>query len=206
MRFIFSVDLVLGGLLRSRGTRRVADGPYQLDRGGSIAGTSPSNGGRPSVVAAPVGYALLFCAVLTPSCAQMPAADASRSRFGVITSEGVTSVTVGGSAKGFTNTNLAGLIRAGLAEAYSIQCEAPQNMAAAGPQMVWHVTNIGVKPTAIISVYVVKDGKVVKSAYTNVAAPGANPNAVFMYDVLRLAQTVLQPNSRPPSLSQIGCS
>jgi hypothetical protein len=199
MRFIFS------RLLRGRRTRWVADGPHQLDREGSIARTAPSNGGRPSVVTAAFGYALLFCAVLTPSCAQMPAADASRSRFGVITSEGVISATVGGSATGFTNTNLTGLIRAGLAEAYSIQCEVPPKMAAAGPQMVWHVTSIGIKPTAIISVDVVKDGKIVKSAYTNVAAPGSNPNAVFMYDVRRLAQRVLPPNSSPPS-SQIGCS
>jgi hypothetical protein len=128
------------------------------------------------------------------------------SRFNVITSEGIVSAIVIGSAKGFTNAALTRLIRAGVSETYDVHCTRPSDPAVAEREMFWHVNNDGRKPTAIITVHLVHDGKLVSSAYSNVAAPGSNPNAVFMYDVSRLAQRVLPPASRPLGSVRIGCS
>lgn len=151
-------------------------------------------------------WALFICAgLIVASCMRPGVSDDSRDRFGIITSEGTVLAIVQGSAIGFTNADLTRLIWSGVAEAYPIQCEVPSELAAAGRQIFWNVINDGRKPTAVISVRVVQDGKIVRSAFNHVAAPGSSPDAVFMYDVSHLARRVLPPAARPLASPPNGC-
>jgi hypothetical protein len=113
--------------------------------------------------------------------------------FAIITSEGIVLVTVEGGATGFTNADLTRLIRKSLAETYPVQCNTRLDSSTVARQMVWHVANLGWWPTAMISVKVIEDEKKAKSGFDRIAVPGVNPDAVFLYDVSRLAQRILPP-------------
>jgi len=101
--------------------------------------------------------------------------------------------TVKGTATGFTNGDLTRLIRAGVAETYSIQCDVPWDIAATARQIFWQVSSSVRRPTATISVKVVQGGKTVNSTFTNVAGPDANPYVIFMNEISRLAHEMLPP-------------
>jgi hypothetical protein len=114
-------------------------------------------------------------------------------------------VIVNGFATGFTNHDLTRLIRAGVAETYSVVCGTSSDSAAAERQMVWHVVNDGRKPTAVVTVHIVQGGEIIRSAFANVAAPDSNPDAVFKYDVAHLAGRVL-PAGGTVETRPIGCT
>ena len=130
---------------------------------------------------------LPFCLALVASCAR---ADVS-GNFGVATPNGVVVSGIRGMAKGFTNAELTRLIQAGLAEAYPIRCDVPSMRSAPVLQMIWNVRNENRKPTAIVSVSVIRSGNLVDFAYSNVPAPDAFPPGLFRYEVSNLARRVL---------------
>jgi hypothetical protein len=132
-------------------------------------------------------------AILLVSCAVPVSRHGSCNKFAIITSEGIVLATVDGMATGFTNADLARLIRAGVAESYSIQSNVLRQVVMPRRQIFWHVTSRVRYPTAVISVRFVEDGKTVKSAFADTAAPGTNPNLIFMSEVARLARKVLPP-------------
>ncbi|WP_158922297.1 hypothetical protein [Acidisphaera sp. S103] len=109
---------------------------------------------------------------------------------------------VQGMAKGYTNTELTRLIRAGVAESYPTRCDVSPTFAVSAPQMIWRVVNDGRKPTAIVSVRVVHNGNLVRSAFANAPAPDAFPDAVFRFQVANLARRVLKP---PTSGTALHC-
>jgi hypothetical protein len=147
---------------------------------------------------------LLLCTLLLTSCEKPDKQDASLDRFRIITDEGPVLAIVNGSATGFTNHDLTQLIRAGVAEAYSILCDVSPDPAAER-QMVWHVVNDGRKPTAVVPVHIVQSGQIVRSAFASVAAPDSNPDAIFKYDVAHLARRVL-PAGAPVETRPTGCT
>jgi hypothetical protein len=101
-------------------------------------------------------------------------------------------------ATGLTNADLTRLIRAGVAEKYSVRCTTPSDFPPAARRLVWRVTAGGRQPRAVISVQSVQGGEIVKSAFITSAAPGANPDAVFIYAVARLTQRILPPATASP--------
>jgi len=153
-----------------------------------------------SLIVRTARWTLLLSSILAASCAGPETAGDSRSQFGIVTSDATVLANVEGSATGFTNTELTDLIRKGVGKAYVIQCDVSSDPATSGPRMVWHVINEGTEPTAVISVHLVRDGKITRSAFTDASAPGSSPDAVFMDTISQLAQRVLPPaaeHSRP---------
>jgi hypothetical protein len=136
---------------------------------------------------------LLWCLITSICGASSVAADMSRGRFMVATSDGAVAVIVEGMATGVTNSALTRLIRAGVAGAYFTYCAAAPDLAAARQKIHWHVISDGRKATALISVDLVQDGKASKAIYSHVAAPGANPPGVFEHEVRLLARQILPP-------------
>jgi hypothetical protein len=122
--------------------------------------------------------------------------------FTVSASEGIVLVQVDGFAVGLTNTELTRLIRNGLATVYPVQCDAPTDVASNVTQMVWHVINHARKPTALVTVNIIRNGGIIRSKFANVAAPGTMPAAVFRREVSELAYRVMPPatNAADPRL------
>jgi hypothetical protein len=142
---------------------------------------------------------LVWSAFLLASCATAANINGAGNRFGIITSEGIVLATVSGMATGLTNADLTRLIRAGVAETYSIQCDVPRHMPRSTRQIFWHVTS-GIRyPTAVISIRLVEDSKTVRSFFADVAAPETSPSLIFMNEVSRLSRRVLP----PPILSAV---
>jgi hypothetical protein len=157
----------------------------------------------PPIVTA-MRWTLLVASIFVASCAELRNANDSQGQFGIVTSEGTVLATVDGSATGYTHNELTQLIRKGVAETYGIQRAVVPGTLTSGARMIWHVTNDEREPTAIISVDFIRDGKITRSAFTNAAAPGSEPDAVFMGAVSQLAENVLPPANRQPGSSSIG--
>jgi hypothetical protein len=151
-------------------------------------------------------WTLLVVLIFVASCAGLRNANDSQDQFGIVTSEGTVLATVEGSATGYTDTELTKLIRNGVAETYGIQRKVASGTLTSGPRMIWHVINNEREPTAIISVDLIRGGKITRSAFTNAVAPGSEPSGVFMGTVSQLAQNVLPPATRQPGPSSIGSS
>jgi hypothetical protein len=182
--------------------RKVSDAKCSNAR---AAAREPSSGnGRSSFQTVAVRNLLLLFTLLMTSCASAGLPGAPLDRFEIVTEEGTVLAIVKGSATGFANSDLTRLIRKGVAETYSIKCDLPSDLAATNRRMFWHVNNYVRKPIAIISVDVVQGHEIINRAYTSVAAPGSNPDAVFMSDVSRLARRVLPATKPNPSRSS-GC-
>jgi hypothetical protein len=152
-------------------------------------------------IAATVRWTLLFSSIFVASCTGPGVANNSPGQFGIVTSEGMVLANVEGSATGYTNTELTNLISRGVAESYVVKSEVPSKPATSGVRMFWHVINNGREPTAVVTVHLVRSGKIIRSAFTDAAAPDSNPDAVFMATVSQLAQRVL-----PLASGQIGPS
>lgn len=155
-----------------------------------------------SFIAATARCTILLCSVLVASCARPGTPNDSQAQFGIITSEGRVLANVEGSATGFTNTELTHLIRTGVSEVYAIDSDVSSDAATAGRRMFWHVINDGRKPTAVISVHLVQDGKIARSAYADAAAPDSDSDEEFMYVVSHLAREVLPPAAQTLVSSQ----
>jgi hypothetical protein len=144
-----------------------------------------------------IGRVISRCTVLSlcslASCARSEGIGPARNLFTASTSEGTVLVRVEGLATGFTNSELTRLIRSGLTRIYPIQCDAPSDISMSVPRMVWHVINDGRRPTAMVTVRIIENGRIVRSGFTTVSAPGANPDAVFMREFSDLAYGVMPP-------------
>jgi len=70
--------------------------------------------------------------------------------------------------------------------------------------MVWHVVNDGRMPTVVITVHLVQDGKITRTAFTRAAAPDANPEWDFIAAVSQLTLEVLPPLATNAVLSRTG--
>jgi len=149
-------------------------------------------------------HALLSGLVMVAACAGEAGCGGAPDRFAVSTPDGVVLASVEGASTGFTNAELTRLVRAGVAEAYPVQCSVPAVLAAEAPLMVWRVVDKDRQPTAIVSVKLIRNGTVVRSAFDNVLAPDTNPGSVFMRTVSDLARRVLPPATSPPPMPE-GC-
>jgi hypothetical protein len=138
-------------------------------------------------------WTLLLASIFVASCTGLRDTNDSQCQFGILTSEGTVLATVEGSATGYTQTELTKLISNGVAETYGIQRTVASGRLTSGPRMIWHVINNEREPTAIISVDFIRNGKITRSAFTSAAAPGSEPDAVFMGAVSQLAENVLSP-------------
>jgi hypothetical protein len=144
----------------------------------------------------PFGYLLLGAAMFVASCTNARSTTAAPGQFGVNTTDGVVTARVDGFATGVTNQDLTRLVLAGVGESYTVDCHLLPNTSPDTTQMVWRVTNNGRKPTAIVSVELIQNGRTVRSAFADAAAPAANPDAVFVHQVATLARRVLpQPST-----------
>jgi hypothetical protein len=146
------------------------------------------------------GRASLSGLVSMAVCAGVAGCGGTPDRFAVSTPDGVVLASVEGASTGFTNTELTRLVRAGVAEAYPVQCHAPSWLGAGAPLMVWQVVDKDRQPTAIVSVRLIRNGTVVRSSFDNVVVPDANPGSVFMRTVSDLARRVLPPATSPPTM------
>jgi hypothetical protein len=144
--------------------------------------------------------ALLSGLVMAAVCAEAAGCGEAPNRFAVSTPDGLVLASVEGASTGFTNAELTRLVRGGIAEAYPVQCNAPSVLTAGAPLMVWQVVDKDRQPTAIVSVKLIRNGTVVRSAFDNVLAPDANPGSVFMRTVSDLARRVLPPATSPTAM------
>ncbi len=157
-----------------------------------------------SSVAASARWALLACLVLTTSCASPGAADDPRYQFGIVTIDGTVLEYVEGSVTGYTNAELTDFVRKGVGEAYVVRRGVSLNATPTGRQMVWHVINDGRKPTVVITVHLVRDGKIIRTAFTGAPAPDASPEGYFIAAISQLTQEVLPPLATNPVSSRNG--
>jgi hypothetical protein len=127
------------------------------------------------------------------ACTNPERGDGAGNLFTAGTSEGTIMVRVEGFTKGFTNTELTRLIRDGLAKTYPIQRDVPPDIASNVPRMVWHVNNDERNATAVVTVRIIQNGRVVRSDFAKTPAPNACPPAVFMHEVSELARNVIPP-------------
>jgi hypothetical protein len=74
------------------------------------------------------------------------------------------------------------------------------------PKMVWHVIKDGRKPTTMVTVRIIRDGRIVRSNFANVSAPHANPDAVFMREVAELAYRLISPPASVANHDQSGAT
>jgi hypothetical protein len=118
-----------------------------------------------------------------------------------MTSKGVVLAIVEGSVAGVTNSDLTHLIRAGVAETYSIQCVAPSGVTPNDVRMYWYLVDNRQTGTALVKVHIEQDGKIIRSEFTNVTAPGIDPDVMFMDNISRFAQGVLPPPYKPVAAS-----
>jgi hypothetical protein len=123
-----------------------------------------------------------------------------------MTSQGVVLAIVEGSVAGVTNSDLTHLIRAGVAETYSVQCAVPSGMAPNNPRMYWYLVENRQTGTALVKVHIKQDNKVIRSEFTHVTVPGTDPDVMFMDNISRFAQGVLPPPGKPAAASgQMNC-
>jgi hypothetical protein len=141
------------------------------------------------------GGALFFLFVLLASCSEVETIDGRRDTFAIATSKGIVEAVVEEQG-GFEGA--ARLIRAGIAEAYAVECGPTDNAMPTTRHVIWAVARGGLRPTAMISVRVLNAGKIENAASASVAAPGAVPDAVFMAEVVHLALRVLPPPAKAP--------
>ena len=148
---------------------------------------------------------LLSCLVLVVSCAGPNVSDDVQNPFGIYTADGLVLCDIENMAKGVTHTELTRLIRAGVSEAYPVECGVPPGTTAETEHMVWRVTNNGRKATAVVHVVLIRDGHVIRSAFADLGAPGANPDRSITYEISHLAQRVLAAGPRPTAQSPTRC-
>jgi hypothetical protein len=157
---------------------------------------------RKSPTAAPaIHWCLVLVLYLLAACTGPQGAGKADNLFTANASEGDVLVRVDGMARGFTNSELTRLIKRGMAGSYPIQCHEASDNALDTPKMVWHVINDRRKPTAVVTVKVIESSGIVRSKFANIAAPGVNPDAVFMRDVADLAYRIMPP--APDAVDQI---
>ena len=68
--------------------------------------------------------------------------------------------------------------------------------------MYWYLISDRRKGTALIKVRITRDGKVIRSEFTNAAAPGVDPD--MMDDISRFVRRVLPPPAKPVASLQMG--
>jgi hypothetical protein len=139
------------------------------------------------------GYLLVSSLSLLAACTGSETVGEVRDKFTANTSEGIVLVRVEGMATGITNSELTRLIRRGVVRIYPVRCNPPPDISTNAPQMVWHVIKDGRKPTAMVTVEIIRDGRIVRSNFANVSAPHANPDAVFIREVSELAYRLISP-------------
>jgi len=140
-----------------------------------------------------IRHCLFLFLYLLASCTGSGGAGQARNPFIAHTPEGVVLVKVNGTATGTTDEELTRLIRRGVAQIYPVLSNTSPGVSLDAPQLVWDVIKDGRTPTAVVTVKVVRDGRVVRSEFAHVSAPGANPDAVFIHDISALAYRVLPP-------------
>jgi hypothetical protein len=84
---------------------------------------------------------LFLSVILMTSCAKPEIPGSTWNQFAIITSQGIVLATVNGTVTGLTSRDLTRLIRAGVAETYTIQCGVPGDIAATARQIFWQVSS-----------------------------------------------------------------
>lgn len=123
-------------------------------------------------------------------CAGSPGQPGMPNQFVAATPSGNVIVRVDGTTTGFTNSKLTELIADGMAVTYPVTRASPQKVSPETPLLVWHVSNDGRHPTAVVVVKVIRNGSVRHSRLAFVVAPGVHPTAAFLSAVADLAADV----------------
>jgi hypothetical protein len=128
---------------------------------------------------------------------------ADTSRFTIATSAGMIDANITSDGVGESRSRLAALVRRGVAQAYTVGCDAGAERHSPADIMLWHMSREGPKPMVMITVRLLRSGRVLRRASASVPAPETEPNDVFIEDISLLGRRVLPPPAMlEPTFSQ----